>query len=141
MKQKIRILSLDIGKKGGIVLYDNFNEKYLLKEKYNFESLYFTFQKLHELNNEFHFNVIIIGEAFGQRAVVKKHSKFYGVIELWAEMNNKQVIYVSDMTARCLVLGRGFGRNKKAVHEKYKEEDENVSDAVLFSEWYLQNIS
>lgn len=134
------ILSLDIGKKGAYIIYDTESKEFLCKNVYSFDSLLNFFNLLQELNTEYAFDLIIIGEAFGQRSVVKRHSKFYGIAELFAEMNDKTVVYVSDMTARCTVLGKGHGRDKEAVHKKYKEETGDVSDCRLFIDYYLSSI-
>lgn len=131
------ILSLDIGKKGAYIIYETEKKEFLCKEIYSFDSFVDFFGLLEKLNTQYAFDFIIIGEAFGRPKVVKKHSKFYGVAELFTEMNDKIVVYVSDMTARSVVLGKGFGHNKKAVHEKYQEATSDLSDSRLFLDWYL----
>lgn len=132
------IMSLDVGKKqGAIVIYDTEKKLYLVKQTWAFNSLLVTYRYLKILMVSHAVDLVVIGEAFGQRVVVKVHSKFYGVVELLTEDYNRTVYYLSDTTARMVVLGKGNGRRKDLVQEKYKEETPDLSDACLFISAYL----
>lgn len=117
-------------------------EGYILKEIYSFDDsmkrVYTDLSRFITTKCEGDEVLIVIGEAFGQRAVVKKHSKFYGVIEMVAEELRATVMYITDSTARAEVLGKGQGRNKAAVHEKYGEETADLSDCCLFIDYVLK---
>ena len=86
--------------------------------------------------------IILVGEAFGQRQVVKKHSKFYGVIELLAEQKDIQVIYFNDVSCRATVLGKGCGHKKYLVFERAYPDSlsPDTADAKLFIDKYLIEI-
>ena len=135
------VLSLDIGKKGGVVIYDYYSKEYILKETFSFNNSYKdVYDYLNILRDKYFTNkkvVIVIGEAFGQRVVVKKHSKFYGVIELFSEMFDYNVVYYNDVHCRSVILGKGNGQKKDMVQEKYKEATPDISDARLFLDTFL----
>ena len=134
------IMSLDIGKKGAIVIYDTDKIMYLLKQEYSFDSLFKTYEYLKVLIVSKNIDLVVIGEAFGHRCVVKAHSKFYGVVECLVERFDRTVYYLTDRSARCVVLGKGNGNKKEKVQEYYKEATPDVSDACLFISAYLLQI-
>lgn len=136
----MNILSIDVGAKGGVIIYDTDTKEVLHRSTISFsKSMVSIYEYLNNISQEI--SVIVIGEAMGQRAVVKKHSKFYGVIELWAEYKSIPVVYLNDMHCRCVVLGKGNGNKKEMVHEKYKEQTPDLSDARLFIDAYLIDIN
>jgi hypothetical protein len=147
MRDKSAIVAIDVGKIGAYTVYDIENKTYIKERELSFDSsmveIYIRFsqviEELHE--NGYGSVVFIVGEAFGQRVVVKKHSKFYGVIELVCEKEKIELRYVSDSTCRAVVLGIGFGRNKPAVHEKYRCATPDISDCHLFTDWFLIQIN
>jgi len=130
------ILSLDIGKKGGVVIW---KDKFIHEEIFSFaDSMKDVYDYLVELNVMWGFDLIVIGEVFGQRVVVKKHSKFYGVVELFAENYNKYVIYYNDVSCRARVLGKGNGKRKDMVVERYPDSlSPDTADAKLFIDNHL----
>ena len=131
------IYSLDIGKKGAIVVFDTEKKVFIFKQEWSFDSLLSTYLYLKACFKNKKADLVVIGEAFGHRQVVKYHSKFYGGIELICEQENVQVLYVTDRTARATVLGKGNGNKKELVHQKYQEDTPDISDACLFISYYL----
>jgi len=134
----MKIIGIDVGKKGAVVVQDLESKKYTVEDTVSFDNsmkdIYEYFEQLFfDLKDE---KVAVIGEAFGQRVVVKKHSKFYGVIELVCELTGTELYYISDSKARASVLGQGNGRRKDLVHEKYKGETPDISDAMLFIQFF-----
>lgn len=136
----MKILSLDVGKKGGVVIFDTDKREYELEDLFSFhDSMLKVKEYLSGVMLKYKPALIVIGEAFGQRAVVKKHSKFYGVIELVAEINDTAVIYYNDVSCRAVVLGKGNGRDKEMVWLKAYplSETQDIADAKLFIDKYL----
>lgn len=132
-------MSLDIGKKGAIVIYDDEAKVYLLKQAWSFKTLLETYTYLKVLIVSKKVELIVIGEAFGMMHIVRVHTRYYGIIELLAEQLNVAMYYLNDMHARCVVLGKGNGRRKDLIHEKYKGETEDISDACSFiSAYYIE---
>lgn len=135
----MKIVGIDVGKKGAVAVLDLDSGEYIKKEQLSFfdsmSEIYTYFVKLfRELNDEI---IVVIGEAFGQRVVVKKHSKFYGVIEMACELSKTELYYVSDSTARAAVLGKGNGRKKEMVKEFFNEPDQDEADAMLFCRYFV----
>jgi hypothetical protein len=129
------ILGIDVGKKqGALVLEDGPEYKKIISTP--FQSYIAIYKILEDIYTEFGPYTIIIGEAFGHREVVKQHSKWYGLIEYFAELHGLYVIYVSDRTARCRVLGKGNGNRKDLVHEHFKGDTPDISDAMLFCTYF-----
>lgn len=140
------IIGIDVGSKGGVAVYKTREKKFIFTDTPSFCNSKKDKSLINGLFIENYFNelfklsgtiIAVIGEAFGQRAVVKKHSKFYGIIEKCCEEHKVILLYVTDNSARLAVLGKGNGRNKEMVHEKYKGKTPDVSDAMLFVDWYL----
>lgn len=156
------IIGIDVGAKGGIAVFDTCkdcwiqldspsfankkNNKLLIeyrkgvfsnktKPLINAEEIYDYFFDLFlgKSSNA----VAVIGEAFGQARVVKKHSKFYGIIEMVCAELQIRLSYVTDNSARLVVLGKGNGKRKDLVHEKYKADTPDISDAMLFVDWFI----
>ena len=119
-----------------MVVYDLREKKFIDKIDYSFVTKADLFVKLNYLVKKHLIKGMIIGEAFGQKVVVKSHSKFYGVIELVAEHYDMPTIYVSDRTARAIVLGKGNGNKKEMVKEYFNEDNQDIADAMLFAKWY-----
>lgn len=130
------ILSLDIGKKGGVVIW---KDGFIHEEVFSFaDSMLDVYRKLFDLLTVWDFDLIVIGEAMGQRCVVKKHSKFYGVIEYFAEKYSKYVVYYNDVSCRARVLGKGNGKRKDMVMERYPDSlSPDTADAKLFIDNHL----
>lgn len=147
MKNKSAIVAIDVGKKGAYTVYFVEEKQYLVKKVFSFDaSLCDVYKEFTDLvdglwDRQFGNILFIIGEAFGQRVVVKKHSKFYGVIEMVCEENKIQLNYESDSTCRAAVLGKGNGRRKDLVHEKYKGETPDISDCMLFTSYQLLQLN
>lgn len=146
MENKRAIVAIDVGKKGAYTVYDIDTKEYLSQVELTFDKSLCDIHKEFKLvinwlrQKEYGDIVFVIGEAFGQRVVVKKHSKFYGVIELLCEEAKIELIYVSDSTCRAKVLGTGNGRNKAMVHEKYQCATPDLSDCHLFTDWLLTRL-
>lgn len=127
----MNICGIDIGKKGGIAIYNG--EKFETIE-HSFVSMKTTYELLCKIFKDV--DAVIVGEAFGHRQVVKYQAKFYGIIELICETLEIPVVYKTDNTMRKEIFGAGNGRNKEMVHKHYKGSTPDVSDAMLFS-FYL----
>lgn len=146
MKNKSAIVGIDVGKKGAYVVCDVESRIFFKKQILSFDTslldIYKHFEALIEtLHAEGYGNILfIVGEAFGMRRTVKKHSKFYGVIEMLCEEKSIQLNYESDSTCRAAVLGKGNGRNKAMVHIKFKGETPDISDSMLFVEYQLTQL-
>jgi Holliday junction resolvasome RuvABC endonuclease subunit len=147
MKNKSVIVAIDVGKKGAYTIYDIQLKDYLEKKDLSFDNSYVDIYKefysvIKGLKAAGYGNILlIIGEAFGQRKVVKKHSKFYGVIELVCESEKLQLNYESDSTCRAAILGKGNGRNKEMVHELFKGKTPDISDCMLFTNYQLMQLN
>ncbi len=139
----MKVLSVDVGMKKGALVVAQVGDKFEAIEciKHPFISFKGTYALIDEIFLRHHYDAILIGEAFGQRAVVKQHSKFYGLMEYQAENRGIVVIYVSDRSARAAVLGKGFGNRKDLVHVRYQGSTPDISDAILFAEWYHLNLN
>lgn len=134
------IMGIDVGKRGGLAVYDTVLGSFVYMQVFHFTSMLELYAHLKKLNDLYKFDSFVIGEAFGQRVVVKYQSKFYGVVELVSERIEIPTVYVSDRTARAAVLGKGQGNNKALVHETFKGVTPDVSDAMLFCKWYAESI-
>jgi len=142
------VIWIDVGTKGGVVVYDNdIINNFIHTDTPSFSNSKKDKSLINGLEIEKYFNDIfknhpkpivgVIWEAFWQRVVVKKHSKFYGIIEKCAEEHWVEIVYVTDNSCRSLVLWKGNGNNKDMVHLLYQWKTPDVSDAMLFVDWYL----
>ena len=143
------ILAIDVGKQGAYTVYDTEEKKYsyicpykfkfLRSVKNNQEERWKSMGEVGKYFKELFINadVVVIGESFGQHKSTVVHYKYYGVFELLAEIYDAYLVYIQDNSARKEVLGPGSGAKKILVHEKYQQEIPDVSDCMLFTDWYL----
>jgi len=156
----MKIIWIDVGKKGGIAVYDTAVSSFVLEETFSFSnnvvktdvlsdwkdskwrkkkirninaiSVYMYLCSIIEKNS-----IVLIGEAMGQAMTVKVHSKFYWIIELVAQQKDSLTIYVNDNSVRKVVLWPWNGNKKEMTHEVFKWATPDISDAKSFVDWYL----
>lgn len=134
------IWGIDIGKKGGITIYNDSRET---RESFPIEC--------HSLVNFYHVlleiissvkgipNIIITGKPNRMYNIVLAHAQYIGVLGLLAEQCGAEPVWMeNDNTMRKEILGVGNGNNKAMVHEKYKGETPDVSDSMLFVDYAIK---
>ena len=133
------ILGIDVGKNAGIsVIMDG---KFILSRSEKMISLLETYKLTKHLIQNLVVNAVITGKPNRMYNVIMAHAQFIGVIAMACEEANIPLIIENDSTMRAFVLGKGNGKRKDLVHEKYKGETPDVSDSMLFCDylWLKQN--
>lgn len=132
----MKIIGIDVGKKGGIAIN---TDGRIISYPYSFNSLADTYEHICATFNEERPNGCITGKPNRLYNIILNHSQFIGVIGLVCEEHGIPLIIESDCTIRASILGKGNGRNKEMVHEKYKGETPDCSDAMMFADYlYLK---
>lgn len=134
----MRILGVDIGKKGGIACLDN--GLYTVTD-YSFISLKDTYQTIKACIGFNQIDSVITGKPNRMYNIILNHAQFIGVIGMACEEANIPLIIESDSTIRAYILGRGNGRRKDLVHEKYQGPTADVSDAMMFADYLYRKQS
>jgi Holliday junction resolvasome RuvABC endonuclease subunit len=133
------ILGIDVGKNAGIsVIMDG---KFILSRSEKMISLLETYKLTKHLIQNLVVKAVITGKPNRMYNVIMAHAQFIGVIAMACEEANIPLIIENDSTMRAFVLGKGNGKRKDLVHEKYKGETPDVSDAMMFADylWLQQN--
>jgi Holliday junction resolvasome RuvABC endonuclease subunit len=133
------ILGIDVGKNAGIsVIMDG---KFILSRSEKMISLSETYKLTKNLIQNLVVKAVITGKPNRMYNVIMAHAQFIGVIAMACEEANIPLIIENDSTMRAFVLGKGNGKRKDLVHEKYKGETPDVSDAMMFADylWLQQN--
>lgn len=153
------VMWIDVGAKGALVIKDTESNQYLLRCTHEFLSFKYSHNRIRSLILQYCIGLMVIWEAMGSKHTVKKHSKFYWIIELIWEETNTPVVYCMDNSARRIVLSwsnyesqtemtkKGTPRvltwkeAKQWVMNHFNEPRSDVADAMLFIEWYIQSIN
>ena len=133
----IILMGCDIGNKGGIsVIIDG---EFKLQRAFNMTSLLETYNEIKKICTNLAVGGVATGKPNRMYNIILRHAQFIGVIAMVCEELNIPLVLVNDSTARAEILGKGNGKRKDLVHEKYKGETPDVSDSMLFAEWLYNN--
>lgn len=135
----MRILGCDIGKTGGIAVFDS-EGGFLETCVFNFTSLVETYEKIKFLVKHYKIDAIVTGKPNMMYNIIMKHMPYVGVINLVAEENRIYIFIVNDGTMRKEVLGKGKGMRKDLVHEEFRGATPDVSDAMMMCVWGSLNL-
>lgn len=127
------ILGVDIGKLGGYSIMKD--GKHIESKPFNFTSFKESYSFFFDLVKTQKVDAIITGKPNRMYNIIMRHAPYIGILNLIAEEFNLPVVIANDSTMRATILGKGNGRKKELVHEKYKGETPDVSDAMMFCEW------
>lgn len=139
METKV-IIGVDVGTNGGYAVL--VNGEFEESGTYKFNSLVCTNNFFKDLVEKWKPDAIITGKPNGFKYnLIARHYQFYGVFGVTCELKNIPLVLENDSTMRAFVLGKGNGKRKDLVHEKYKGETPDVSDAMMFADylWLKQN--
>jgi len=130
------IMGVDVGKKGGIsVMMDGL---FILTYSLAMTSLLDTYNEVKKIITNSSVDAVITGKPNRMYNVIMSHAQFIGVIAMACEAANIPLIIENDSTMRAFVLGKGNGKRKDLIHEKYKGETPDVSDSMLFCDYLNQ---
>lgn len=130
-------MGVDVGNKGGIsIMVDN---EFILQKFFNMISLKKTYDEIIELIKKYKVEAVVTGKPNRMYNIVLRHAQFIGVIGMACEEFDIPLVMVNDNTARADILGKGNGRKKDLVHEKYQGITPDVSDSMLFVDWMNKN--
>lgn len=136
METKV-IIGIDVGKKGGYAVL--VNGEFEETSHYEFRSLMITHNFFKDLFAKWKPEAVITGKPNKMYNIILNHAQFIGVLAMACEKYNIPLAIVNDCTMRASMLGKGNGRNKPLVHETYKGETPDVSDAMMFADYLWKN--
>lgn len=129
------IIGFDVGKRGGIAIN---RDGELEGHPFNFVSYVELYDELVKLFEQIKPDGCITGKPNRLYNIIMSHAPYIGIIGLVCERFGIPLVIESDSTIRAFILGKGNGKRKDLVHEKYKGETPDVSDAMMFTDWFFK---
>lgn len=136
----MKILGIDVGVHTGLVLYNS--ESFKVEYNFTFKAddvLEFA-EQLNPLMHKFNFDLVVTAYPTRVYSVIVSQSKKLGIVEYFASLMDKEVVYTNDSSAKKVVFGSGR-MEKTKIHMNFKElgynlDTEHENDSLMFARWY-----